>query len=134
MPEDKLTPGQIRYKVYGREWYLKNKARRIKAASEWNQERKDLRNKRSRELYSKRYRIKKFAKQYKVTEDEMRYWLNITTCQLCGSDNKLTIDHCHKTGNIRGRLCTRCNTGVGMFCEDPVLMRQAALYIEGNIK
>jgi hypothetical protein len=32
------------------------------------------------------------------------------TCDACGEEAKLNIDHCHTTGKIRGLLCYRCNT------------------------
>ena len=44
----------------------------------------------------------------------------------------LDIDHDHKTGAIRGLLCLRCNAGMGNMNDDPVLLRRAALYLEGG--
>jgi hypothetical protein len=40
-------------------------------------------------------------------------------CQICNdpfkSDRNKFIDHCHKTNIIRGVLCTKCNTLLGMI-------------------
>lgn len=44
------------------------------------------------------------------------------------------IDHNHKTGVIRGLLCSRCNTGLGCFNDESNLIRQAALYVENDGK
>lgn len=56
-------------------------------------------------------------------------------CAICQrpSDEKVWhIDHDHATGLVRGLLCSRCNTGIGQFQDDPARLRAAANYIEGN--
>lgn len=55
-------------------------------------------------------------------------------CIICGESQKLqlAIDHDHKTGRVRGALCSRCNLGLGHFRDDPELLRLAALYLEGK--
>lgn len=40
------------------------------------------------------------------------------------------IDHCHKTGKVRGLLCQKCNHGIGMFLDSITICRDAALYLE----
>lgn len=57
-------------------------------------------------------------------------------CAICGTDNpsggrrkRFAVDHCHKTGKVRGLLCNRCNVGVGSFRDDPLLAVEAAAYI-----
>jgi hypothetical protein len=46
----------------------------------------------------------------------------------------LSVDHCHKTGTVRGLLCTNCNTGLGMFEENPEFLRSMATYIEDHLR
>lgn len=43
---------------------------------------------------------------------------------------KLSVDHCHETGVVRGLLCQRCNTGLGFFSDDVELMKSAVKYLE----
>lgn len=52
-------------------------------------------------------------------------------CGICGRiPNKLVIDHCHDTGNLRGLLCAQCNVGIGMLRDDVVVLRKAVAYLE----
>lgn len=54
---------------------------------------------------------------------------SITQCVICGSEEKLVVDHDHKTGEIRGLLCNHCNRGLGHFKDDPMLLEFAAQYL-----
>jgi hypothetical protein len=42
------------------------------------------------------------------------------------------VDHCHKTGRVRGVLCFNCNSAIGKLGDDPDAVRRAAAYLEGN--
>jgi hypothetical protein len=62
-------------------------------------------------------------------------------CAICGRTENpgrfrqsLPVDHNHETGAIRGILCIDCNRGLGMFRDDPRLLRKAATYLENFVK
>ena len=42
---------------------------------------------------------------------------------------KLAVDHCHKTGKIRGLLCMRCNLSISMFDKNPELIATTYNYL-----
>ena len=43
---------------------------------------------------------------------------------------KATIDHCHKTGKVRGILCRRCNTGLGLLRDNPLFLQAAINWLK----
>lgn len=55
-------------------------------------------------------------------------------CKICGNPpqdgKKLHLDHCHRTGKIRGLLCANCNHGLGNFADSPDFLRRVAIYLE----
>jgi hypothetical protein len=61
-------------------------------------------------------------------------------CAICGyvqgsdCNRRLSVDHDHVTGRVRGLLCTRCNSAIGHMMDDPVRLRDAAAYIERHRK
>lgn len=51
-------------------------------------------------------------------------------CEICAKPRKLVADHCHRHHLARGRICSTCNVGLGMFKDDARLIRAAAEYLE----
>jgi hypothetical protein len=61
-------------------------------------------------------------------------------CTICGCEEKntdkrtgkvfsLSIDHCHKTGKVRGVLCSSCNAGLGYFKDNIDNLKKAIKYL-----
>ena len=70
-----------------------------------------------------------------VTLDDVRTFINQFTgkCDICSASidgRNRHLDHCHKTGKLRGWLCHGCNIGLGMFKDDFETLKAAALYVK----
>ena len=65
--------------------------------------------------------------QYQQMHDSQR-----GLCFICSSNEKLFVDHCHETGQVRGLLCHHCNVMLGHAKDRPELLRLAASYLENN--
>jgi hypothetical protein len=54
-------------------------------------------------------------------------------CAICqrarGVSKRLAVDHCHRTGLVRGLLCSKCNSILGHSRDDPEFFRRASLYL-----
>jgi len=57
-------------------------------------------------------------------------------CEICRSRlessryTKFAVDHNHKTGQVRGLLCTSCNTAIGLMKESPERFLSAIKYLQ----
>lgn len=56
------------------------------------------------------------------------------SCAICRAPSyslsrPLMVDHCHKTGRVRGLLCCNCNFGIGNLQDDPKLLAVALAYL-----
>lgn len=59
-------------------------------------------------------------------------------CAICGdafeiggnSRKRPCVDHCHRSGDVRGVLCSNCNTGIGYFKDNPLMLASAAKYTQ----
>jgi hypothetical protein len=75
-------------------------------------------------------------KRYGLTPEQYDFmlWEQDSKCAICGTDypgkNGWHVDHSHVTGEVRGLLCTGCNTGIGALKDDPAVLRAAADYLE----
>src|SRR5262245_7137445 len=79
------------------------------------------------------FRDRERARRYGLSLEEFRAILERqgNACAICRQSGvRLYIDHCHVTRRVRRLLCGKCNTGLGFFRDDPVLLRAAADYIE----
>ncbi len=51
-------------------------------------------------------------------------------CYICQTvPKRLAIDHCHKTGEVRGLLCGNCNTALGMINDSAEILTSMLEYI-----
>lgn len=81
---------------------------------------------------------RKRLEKYGLTHDELKalYEQN-AVCGVCGTDDwgryGPVVDHDHVTGRIRGILCGTCNTGLGLFRDDPERLRKAIAYLMRSI-
>lgn len=76
-------------------------------------------------------------KKHKMTEEDYGNLKKLQGggCSVCGAEKfdenggRLAIDHNHQTGEVRGLLCRNCNAGLGLFRDDPFLLRMAIIYL-----
>jgi hypothetical protein len=68
-------------------------------------------------------------------EDGVLAWERIHSgegCDACGRVRKrMAVDHNHRTGKVRGILCSPCNTTLGLMGEDPERMHLLIGYLKG---
>ncbi len=104
-----------------------NKERARLAQEKW---RKNPNNKRAG--LSSRYKAK-----YGITLEGYEEMLDKQDkkCYICGNETyangkPLYVDHCHSSGKVRKLLCQPCNSGLGMFRDNPELLIKAADYVK----
>ena len=96
---------------------------------------------------SKNYRIRHpdakrnqdYMEKYGMTIDDYNKILESQggKCAICGKPNsgingrdRLFVDHDHKTGMVRGLLCSNCNHGLGNFHDNISFLESAIDYLE----
>lgn len=74
-------------------------------------------------------------KKYGITETQKALILQSQEhqCPICerflAEQTVPSIDHCHVTGSVRGILCRRCNSALGLFEESPAILERALDYL-----
>jgi hypothetical protein len=102
--------------------------------------------KRSKEDIQKYRKFHATKKKYNIDEtDYVCLWIAFKgKCGICEKNLKentstrgqsldtATIDHDHKTGNMRGLLCAACNKALGLVNENPVILEKMKEYVNGT--
>lgn len=132
-------------------WHLKNKERKRFLSAKWyeeNRERKKkyhqrwkkmnpglmrLYAKKSYDKHKERSANRSRLRSYGITAIQISALLKKQRgkCAICLSVfiREYCVDHCHKTGLIRGFLCRRCNSGIGFLNDDDALLARAIRYL-----
>lgn len=85
----------------------------------------------------KKTRVKHINNKYSLTEESFIRLFNIQgrRCSICRTEfikedlRDVHIDHCHRTGKVRGLLCTFCNKGLGDFKDNIRSLIRAVYYL-----
>jgi len=77
---------------------------------------------------SRKYHLKR---RYRLTLEEFDRLVERQggLCAICREAPATDVDHDHKTGRVRGILCEPCNGTIGLFHDDPAIVRRAIDYL-----
>ena len=140
MKKGQATPPEIRKKIAEALRGKKHTAERCE-----NQRRarlgkycgiKNWRWKGGAETWAARQKATNLKKNYGMAIDD--FWALIAkqggVCAICGladwGTKRPCVDHDHVTGRIRGILCVRCNTAIGLLRDNPSISKAATHYLE----
>lgn len=136
--------GRVRELERGR--YRKNVKKMSEKAKTWRSENPELakeivkdwrrRNKTRHALNLKEWNL---ISNYGISLEQRDAMLALqgNKCAICSSTTSgwtrdWHVDHCHKTGGIRGILCHPCNMTIGNAKDNPSTLRNAADYLEAH--
>ena len=80
---------------------------------------------------SERYRD--INRKYGLTKDQFDAMVKSSggRCEICNEPLIIAnVDHDHKTGIVRGLLCSNCNTALGLFKDSTTNLASAIIYLE----
>lgn len=77
----------------------------------------------------------RFKRVYGITHKQYDKMLKEQegVCSICSKVNengrRLTVDHCHTTGEVRGLLCNNCNWMIGLADDEVSVLANAIMYL-----
>ena len=102
-----------------REWYANNKERRSTwARKKWKADKQTL---------LKRYDLT--LPNYYIMLEDQAYRCPICNGWLYPQKGDIHVDHCHKTGKVRGLLHDKCNRFLGLAHDDVEMLGNAIKYL-----
>lgn len=84
--------------------------------------------------YSRQAEQRRRFRRYAISPEEVATLLEVQdrACAICGDPfdgASFHIDHCHVTDEVRGLLCSNCNTGLGLLGDDQHRLTAAIRYL-----
>jgi hypothetical protein len=91
-------------------------------------------------LFKKRYRDDgrqidyEYKRTYGITLDDYKSLCEKQgfRCKICKRKTELFVDHNHKTDEVRGLLCRKCNLGIGYLEDNIDSLISAIKYLQGE--
>ena len=84
--------------------------------------------------YSLEDNLKKRAKKYNLSQDEVISLLKNNKCFICSykfkEDKEKCIDHCHNKLKVRDILCHKCNTALGLIGDNIYIAKNIIKYLK----
>lgn len=128
------------------QYSLENKEKIILNTERYRRENKELIAEKYQKLKEQgvifeRQRRQKLMKIYKLSLNDYEQLLinQDSACAICGSKDPqnagakhLYIDHCHQTNEVRGILCSKCNSGLGFFKDSTLFLANAIDYLNNH--
>lgn len=79
-------------------------------------------------------RLREYTKEKKYGIPYKKYQKIIARgCEMCGSHDRVGLDHCHKTGKNRGPLCRQHNLGLANFNDSIPELKAAIRYLRDHV-
>jgi hypothetical protein len=86
-------------------------------------------------------KLRKIQKKYGLIPEQYYQMLREqgNKCKICFDPDRGDprhfpfVDHCHKTGRVRGLICKECNHALGLFQDSVEILRRAADYLEAGL-
>jgi hypothetical protein len=109
---------------------------------EWINNNKEKYYEKKKENYHKnkdKIRWYSVKSKYGITREDYEQMLKNQNgkCAICDTEeakhwetNNLLIDHCHKSGKVRGLLCNNCNTALGLVDDKIEVLKRMIKYLK----
>lgn len=127
-------------KQRAKDYYAKNKDRVNTKAAKWAKANRDKRRKSSRDWHKRnpeahfhialRTKYRLTPDQYAAMWDEQRGLCAVCLRPELSKNGRLSVDHCHSTNGVRGLLCVRCNSAIGLLGDTAESLVRALKYLQ----
>lgn len=138
---EKLSEGEKRYRIKNKEKIRLHRAKLRKenpeSYREADKKQRDIRKQINPQKEKAKARNNALNCNYGITLKDYNLLLEKQNhkCAICESDNAggrgvFHVDHDHETGKIRGLLCHKCNTGIGLLDDNIKILSKAINYLQ----